>query len=211
MRSNSRGFVSYLEKKYPDDNFKFIDFVGGTLFGGSVLKEARCTSELLPDYNIFVSYNKNKKSFSDNYLDMKYLDETDEAIKEFFNIAFQNEEFYVEPSIDSFVSTTASSSLDSNIGFDDYKRQRGIPVFAYATNNSQKTHNEISENIKRVLTEKKLYCDYIDVYILDELPNNLENDTSLQNSIVTKNKYSDHLFMELSEDFEFETVEWENE
>lgn len=211
MKSNSKGFVSYLENKYPNDKFEFVDFEGGTLFGGDTLKVSRCTSQILSGCEIYVVYDRNEKKYSDNYLDMKYSNETDNAISNVFNTAFQNEEFHFITAEENFYATTKSNSLDRDTDFAAYKNSRGIPIYAFVTNNAQKTHDKIVSDLEKTIIGEGLYCNSVDIYILDDFDSDLENNDSLQNDIVINNKYADHLFATMSNSLGFDSVEWENE
>ncbi|MFR5875181.1 MAG: hypothetical protein ACLUFN_01685 [Eubacterium sp.] len=211
MHDNGKGFVLYLENKYSNEKFEFVDFEGGTLFGGDTLRIARCKSNKFPNNDIYVVYDTNKKEYSDNYIDIKYSSETDNAINNVFKNAFQNENFYFISAGENFNSTTKSSSLDSDISFNDYKCNRAIPIYAFVTNYSKKTHNEIAMDLEKAIVHEGLYCNSIEIYILDDYLDDIENNDSLQNDIVVNNKYVDYLYATMSNSNGFDSIEWENE
>lgn len=210
MKYNSKGFVSYLENKYPNDKFEFVDFEGGTLFGGDRFRNGRCNSKNIPDYKIYVTYDTYEKKYTDNYLDMKYAHQTDDAINNVFNTAFQNEEFCFVTARENFYSTTKSSCFDNDISFIDYKQKRGIPLYAFVSNYSNKSHDEIVKDLEQEIIKEGLYCDTIEIYVVDNYDSDLNNNDSLQNDIVVNNKYADHLLATMSNNLGFDGIEWEN-
>lgn len=210
MKNNSIGFVSYLEHKYPNDNFEFVDFEGGTLFGGDRLKIARCISKNIPNYKIYVVYDTEDKVYSDNYLDMKYAVQIDNVLDTVFNTAFPNENYYYTSAKEKFYSTTKSNELNSDISFAEYKQKRGIPLYAFVSNYSNKSRDEIVKNLEQAIIKENLYCDTVDIYIVDDYNSNIESNDSFQNDIVMNHKYDDYLFITMIDNSRFNSVEWED-
>lgn len=208
MKNNSKSFVLYLENKYPNDSFEFKNFQGGTLFGGDRLKEAKCKSEKLSE-EIYVVYDSVDNEYSDNYLDIKYSNDTDNAVYTILKNVFPNEEFTFDKAKDSFNSTTKSSSLESDIDFSDYKSERGISVYAFVTNYDNQTHDEIVKRLEKAILKENIYCDSIEIYFFDGYNSDMESDDPLQNDIVVNHKYDDYLFITMKDDSEFSSVEWE--
>lgn len=209
MKNNSKSFVFYLENKYPNDSFEFENFQGGTLFGGDRLKECRCKSEKLNE-NIYVVYDNVDNEYSDNYLDIKYSNDTDNTIFNVLKTVFPNEKFIFDKAKESFNSTTKSSFLQSDIDFSGYKSERGIPVYAFVTNYDNQTHDEIVKSLEKAILKENIYCDSIEIYFVDDCSSKLEIDASLQNDIVVNHKYNDYLFITMIDDSEFSIVEWES-
>lgn len=211
MRNNSNGFVSYLNNKYSDDKFEFVTFEGGTLFGGDALRTARCTSETIPKCNIYVTFNADENEYSDNYLDMKYSNETDDSINNVFKNAFKNENFYFIAAKDAFCSTTKSSFLDKDISFNDYKQKRGIPIYAFVSNSSNKSNEQIVHDLEQEIIREGLYCDTIEIYVVDDYLESINTDSSVRNSIVVNGKYRDYLYATMMDSTGFDSIEWETE
>lgn len=218
MQNNGRGFVSYLEHKYPNDNFEFVeniypcaDFEGGALFGGGRLKIARCISENIPNYKIYVVYDTEDKVYSDNYLDMKYADQLDDVLDTVFNTAFPDENYYYTSAKEMFYSTTKSNKLNSNISFAEYKQKRGIPLYAFVSNYSNKSRDEIVKNLEQTIIKENLYCDTVDIYIVDDYSADINNNSSLRTNVVVNEKYKDCLSATMINDNGFDSVEWESE
>lgn len=209
MKNNSKSFVFYLENKYPNDSFEFEDFQGGTLFGGDRLKECKCKSEKLNE-NIYVVYDNVDNEYSDNYLDIKYSNDTDNTIFNVLKTVFPNEKFIFDKAKESFNSTTKSSFLQSDIDFSGYKSERGIPVYAFVTNYDNQTHDEIVKSLEKAILKENIYCDSIEIYFVDDCNSKLEIDDSLQNDIVVNRKYNDYLFITMIDNSEFSIVEWES-
>ena len=210
MKNNSKGFVSYLENKYPDDNFEFVDFEGGTLFGEDRLRIARCTSENIPNYKIYVIYDTEDKVYSDNYLDMKYADQIDDVIDTIFNTAFPNENYYYTSAKEKFYSTTKSNELNSDISFAEYRQKRGIPLYAFVSNYSNKSRDEIVKKLEQAIIKENLYCDTIKIYVVDDYSADINNNSSLRTNIVVNGKYRDCLFVTMMNSNSFDSVEWES-
>lgn len=209
MKNNSKSFVLYLENKYPNDSFEFENFQGGTLFGGDRLKECKCKSEKLNE-NIYVVYDSVENEYSDNYLDIKYSNDTDNTIDNILKAVFPNEKFTFDKAKESFNSTTKSSSLQSDIDFSGYKSERGISMYAFVTNYDNQTHDEIVKSLEKAILKENIYCDSIEIYFVNDYKIDIENDYSLQNDIVSNNKYDDYLFITMKDNSEFSSVEWEN-
>lgn len=209
MRGSERDFVSYLEKKYPDDSFEFVSFEGGKLFGGERLKEGRCKSENLNGESIYVIYDTKDKEFSDNYLDMKYSTKIDNTIDTIFKTAFQNENYCFAKARENFYSTTKSSTLQSDIDFVEYKSNRGVFIYAFVTNYADCTHYEIAKKLENAILSENIYCNTIEIYILDDYDPEIENDDSLQNDIIVNNKYNDCLRITMLDNSGFDSIEWE--
>lgn len=209
MKNNSRGFVSYLEHKYPNDNFEFVDFEGGTLFGGDRLKECKCKSEKLNE-NIYVVYDNVDNEYSDNYLDVKYSNDTDNTVFNVLKTVFPNEKFIFDKVKESFNSTTRSSFLKNDINFNAYKSERGIPIYAFVTNYDNQSRDEIVEDLEIAILKENIYCDSIEIYFIDDYNSNIESNDSLQNDIVMNHKYDDYLFITMIDNSGFNSVEWED-
>lgn len=209
MKNNSKSFVSYLENKYPNDNFEFDHFQGGTLFGGDRLKEAKCKSEKLSE-EIYVVYDSVDNEYSDNYLDVKYSNDTDNAVNNILKDVFPNEKFTFDKAKESFSSTTKSSSLQSDIDFSAYKSERGISVYAFVTNYDNQTRDEIVKKLEETILKENIYCDSIEIYFVDDYDSDIESNDSLQNDIVANHKYDNYLLIMMIDDSGFSSVEWEN-
>ena len=209
MKNSSKSFVSYLENKYPNDNFEFDHFQGGTLFGGDRLKEAKCKSEKLSE-EIYVVYDSVDNEYSDNYLDVKYSNDTDNAVNNILKDVFPNEKFTFDKAKESFSSTTKSSSLQSDIDFSAYKSERGISVYAFVTNYDNQTRDEIVKKLEETILKENIYCDSIEIYFVDDYDSDIESNDSLQNDMVTNHKYDNYLLITMIDDSGFSSVEWEN-
>lgn len=208
MKNNNKNFVSYLENKYPNDNFEFDHFQGGTLFGGDRLKEAKCKSEKLSE-EIYVVYDSVDNEYSDNYLDVKYSNDTDNAVNNILKNVFSNEKFTFDKAKESFSSTTKSSSLQSDIDFSAYKSERGISVYAFVTNYDNQTRDEIVKKLEEAILKENIYCDSIEIYFVDDYDSDIESNDSLQNDIVANHKYNNYLLITMTDDSRFNNVEWE--
>lgn len=209
MKNNSKSFVFYLENKYPNDSFEFENFQGGTLFGGDRLKECKCKSEKLNE-NIYVVYDNVDNEYSDNYLDIKYSNDTDDTIFNVLKTVFPNEKFIYDKAKESFNSTTKSSFLQSDIDFSGYKSERGIPIYAFVTNYDNQTRDEIVKNLEIAILKENIYCDSIEIYFVDDYNSDIESNNSLQNDIVANHKYDDYLLITMIDDSGFSSVEWES-
>lgn len=209
MKNNSKSFVFYLENKYPNDSFEFENFQGGTLFGGDRLKECKCKSEKLNE-NIYVVYDNVDNEYSDNYLDIKYSNDTDNTIFNVLKTVFPNEKFIFDKAKESFNSTTKSSFLQSDIDFSGYKSERGIPIYAFVTNYDNQTRDEIVKNLEIAILKENIYCDSIEIYFVDDYNSDIESNDSLQNDIVANHKYDDYLLITMIDDSGFSSVEWES-
>lgn len=209
MKNNSKSFVFYLENKYPNDSFEFENFQGGTLFGGDRLKECKCKSEKLNE-NIYVVYDNVDNEYSDNYLDIKYSNDTDNTIFNVLKTVFPNEKFIFDKAKESFNSTTKSSFLQSDIDFSGYKSERGIPIYAFVTNYDNQTRDEIVKNLEIAILKENIYCDSIEIYFVDDYNPDIESNDSLQNDIVANHKYDDYLLITMIDDSGFSSVEWES-
>lgn len=209
IKNNGRNFVSYLEDKYPDDSFEFEDFQGGTPFGGDRLKECKCKSEKLNE-NIYVVYDNVDNEYSDNYLDIKYSNDTDNTVFNVLKTVFPNEKFIFDKAKESFNSTTKSSFLQSDIDFSGYKSERGIPIYAFVTNYDNQTRDEIVKNLEIAILKENIYCDSIEIYFVDDYNSDIESNDSLQNDIVMNHKYDDYLFITMIDNSGFNSVEWED-
>lgn len=209
MRINEKSFVSYLENKYPNDKFTFVAFEGGTLFGGDTLKEGRCYSQNLSE-EIYVVYDRSDKTYSDNYLDMKYADKMDETVNTMLKTAFPNEEFCVVTARENFTNTTKSSMLFQNdISFNDYKAKRDFSLYVFMTNYAELSQDEVVKQLETSILNEKIYCDYIDVFILENFTSDIRNNDSLQNDIVVNHKYKEHLSARMIDNSGISSAEWE--
>lgn len=209
IKNNGRNFVLYLKDKYPDDSFEFEDFQGGTPFGGDRLKECKCKSEKLNE-NIYVVYDNLDNEYSDNYLDIKYSNDTDNTVFNVLKTVFPNEKFIFDKAKESFNSTTKSSFLKNDIDFNAYKSERGIPIYAFVTNYDNQSRDEIVEDLEMAILKENIYCDSIEIYFIDDYNSNIESNDSFQNDIVMNHKYDDYLFITMIDNSRFNSVEWED-
>ena len=80
--------VNYMNEKYEDRFTYSAPFGGGT--GGSA-RQILVTSEKYPDAEIVVTYSSEAESYSDNYVEHKYEQQTYELLEEVLSGAVQTE------------------------------------------------------------------------------------------------------------------------
>lgn len=159
----------YLSEKYPYDKFELIREEGDRFLDFSEADEFFYSSENLAGKYIYVYYNKEEKTFYDNYLDMKFSDQLDDAVNEIFLNSFPGKEFYFTKYDEEFTKSVFSSEMNPDIDFFEYIKKRGVQIYAFVmgdkTMNLQKTQKELEANI----INSEIYFETIELFFIDDI------------------------------------------
>ncbi len=193
--------VKYINEKY-DDTFEYVKPYGGYL--GSKTKKIIVSSEKYPGYNVYVSYTKSdgQETFSDNYLCVKFYEQTYNYLKDTYQSAF-GENIYLY--YDFAVSARPKNSSDETT-FEEFIAAPSsmvtyMVIIPYAFEESEK--DEIAETIKETMSDLSAWARF---YFVE--PDMIISDNDEMNDCLRTKNFSAKLSVTKSNDT-YSTFEWD--
>ena len=148
--------VSYMNEKY-DDKFEFITAYGGSL--GSNVRRITVSSEKYPGKEISVRciLENDNEIYSDNYIGVKYEEQTRELIRSILQSCYGQEVFLIY----RVNNLAMPPSFTADMSFDEYKAESGAAVtftaiVKYGLTGTAK--EEAAAVLKKKIMDAGLYC-----------------------------------------------------
>ena len=154
--------LDYINNKYSDDTFEFVSMYGGYL--GSNVTQITVVSNKFPDTAIHVICSEvdGKEIFTDNYLNIKFEDQTLKYLEDLFTVEF-GENFYLKY-IPNNLSCTENGS--SNTTFDEYIVAQGSHIyFSSAICRNIEDEDSAFETINKMFSNATVSGD---IFFIDE-------------------------------------------
>lgn len=201
--------IAYMNEKYPDDVFVYKEPFGGG--AGISTKKIIVSSEKYPDADIYVMCVKNEDGtykYSDNYLGVKYNDQTVEMIKDILTTAFGTD-FFLSYNVSMYghpqeysADTTFEEYIDdaaSDIGF------LAVIGDSYQISNKE----ELVSQLEKLFSEKGMCCNFSVIYFdnSSEEYKTLERGMELSEYLYKK-LYKEALMFDMESSIEFSKYEW---
>ena len=164
--------VGYLNDKYTDDHFEFVDYVGGKPWSDDVLP-ILCSSKNYPNKNIKVSYFAQEDKYYDSYYEVKYAKELDKYVsgieKELFpgyktnHLSFDDNTFHA-----------SMLDLPPNTTFKEYLRNSKVCLKFCCESKSYEIDKKFFEdNIDSFFKNSDLKPHSVEVYFSDNIDRDL--------------------------------------
>ena len=188
--------VDYLNDKYTDDHFEFIDYSGGKPWSNESVT-ILCSSEKFPDKTIKIRYVTKDNKYYDNDLGVKYAGQLDEYVDELAKELFPD---YKTKHASYSENTTNAMLLDlpADTTFDDYLKNCNEVVYIYCeydSNELEKHRNSIKNKAEETLPNKDMRFGVVDF--------------NFTNSIDNGDVYSYlHISFDGTKNNEIKTIEW---
>lgn len=197
--------VEYITDKY-NEPFTFIRIYGG--YSGTDLHKILVRSERYPEKEICVIYDSENDVYSDNYLGIKYEEETKQYLISTLAGCFGGD-VYVHYLADNLAMT---ENGNAGTTFNEYIRsaQSGISFTAIISTGRTEEENDVLLNdLQRSMSEAGLCCNG-KIYFCDAgvKINELTDLTYFKDFIFPK-KYGKCLFFIIDDDLNIVTQEWE--
>ena len=201
--------VAYMNEKYPNDVFAYKGPFGGG--AGISTKKIIVSSENYPDADIYVMCVKNDDGsykYSDNYLGVKYSEQTEELIRNILTAAFGADFFlsydvsmYGHPK-DYSAYTTFEEYIDdaaSDIGF------MAVIGDSYQLLDKE----ELVSQLEKLFSQNVMCCNFSVIYFdnSSEEYKALSRGTELS-AYLYKKLYKERLIFDMESSTEFSKYEW---
>lgn len=194
--------VQYMNEKYPDDTFNYKGPFGGG--AGSSTKTIVVSSKKYPDANIYVRHQFSEGDiYTDNYLGIKYTEQTKSAIKEVFDsvLSYDYLLFY---DVEQFACPNKTGTMD----FADYISSDESRIgFTVVVNGVIADKATFENALKNKIIDKGICCSatiYFDngSGAFDKL------EAEGLSGYTFKELYSDVFIFEMKSDKEFSSSQW---
>ncbi len=191
--------IAYMEDRYDDKFTYFEDYDDHQPTGASY--DLYLKSRKYPDEKVYLRIIRNGNGFRyvDNYISVKYYDETREAIEDIAAAVYGNEFNLI---YDPGVSSAMSSTCDPNMSLEEFWLEREADLSCclkidpdHGEANSEAELDRIEELIK----EKKISIRFSIYYTVDQ---DFYEDT--KNSTAKWNEYSTHMIIGIGPDMKTE-------
>lgn len=165
--------LEYMEKKY-GEKFEYSAPYGNSMTGTHQLL-VKCAS--FPNQDILVqieNYRKDNKIFSDNYLAVKYRNDTIEFIQKCANKQFGESKVFYNVAKDSL-----SPKLSANASFNEFLADTQVPLnFSIRTKASLFTSEKQAIQLAESLAVYGTHFDLVLASVKDQQYNNNKNDSN---------------------------------
>lgn len=197
--------IDYMTDKY-NESFSFISVYGGN--PGTDVHKILVSSESYPEKEICVVYDSFNDFYSDNYLGIKYEDETREYLKRILSGCFDGEVF-VHYNADNLAMT---ENGNKNTTFNEYisSVQSGITFTAIVSTKRTSDENDLlMNNLQKALAEAGICCNGSIYFASDDFDIGYLTDETYYNEYIFPQKYIKKLFFIMSDDMEIFEHKWE--
>lgn len=199
--------MNYINEKY-DDSFTFLNTYGGRI--GADYHKIIVSSEKYPNKEIVVTcyVSDDGETYSDNYLSIKYEDDTRACIEEMIKSLYgENCFIYYRPNLLSM-----PSGASNDMSFDEYigKATSGISFTAIVNVENAEVSKEAElESLKKALHNAGLCCS--GTIYFDDRGQDLTRLTpdNYYSECLNSEEYAERLSFIANEDFEFTKAAWE--
>lgn len=194
--------VDYMNEKYIDDKFTYVTVYGGHL--GDNQTKIIVSSDKFPNSEIkVICYDSGE--CSDNYLGIKYEEQTRIYLKTKLNAEFGNK-VYVDYIVDDMGYTSYGSSYTT---FDEYIANEHSHIFFEAIvgyDINEQTKDIALNKIKDAFSNATIHAN---IFFVDENITYSNYDTYDEfASYIQNNQYDKHLFLIKSDVNNFSTIKW---
>lgn len=206
MRKNL--IVDYLNDKYTDDHFEFVDYSGGMPWSSESVT-ILCTSEKYPDKMIKASYITDMDKYEDNYLGYKYAKQLDAYVENYAKELFPNHNIKIF-SFSNESENTKINDLPADTSFEEYleKCREGIRFCCeYEPAVLEKEKNEIEKKVVESTKNLDMKVIGIDIRFTQDVSKDLKT--------ITEDTYNSlHIRFELdgnnNSNNKINSIKWEN-
>ena len=192
--------VSYINEKYSDDSFEFMQMSGGHL--GSNVAKIIVKSDKFPDKEIRVICSEvdGVEIFTDTYLNIKFEKETYNYIKNALTSIY-GENIYIKYIPDDLACTKNGSS---DMTFDEYIAERSSYIYFSAAvmgdaNNEEATLATIKDLFKNAVIEGNIYFMDTDESLIDNGLALIKDKSYKKNLYILKETVNEYSEIEWSE------------
>ena len=196
--------VQYMNDKYADDEFSFNAETGGG--AGAVYKTIIVSSRECPDKDIYVRYRKNgdTEEFSDNYLGVKYQQQTEDLMGSVIS-AVLGSDYRIFYTVDNYACPNDNGTLSFNEYICNKDSNIGFTVVAKATADDK---DAIAKALETEITKAGLCCTATVYFDNGSDDYKALTDTNLY-AYLYKKAYSAALSFEMENDAGFSATSWE--
>ena len=194
--------LAYVNEKYPEDRFQFVDITGGGVTAGT--KTIIVTSQKYPDKEFYVFYYRNEegKHYSDNYLGVIYADDVRADLEKLLSFAGGNLKLFYDP------NRFACPNDNGLISYKEYAANKDACIGFSAVVQTDKTKDEIDEALQNALINSEIIC-WGTVYFVESKEEFDLLDSTSFSSFLFKKKYYAALRIDSDEAFSALTARWE--
>jgi len=195
--------VAYVNEKYPEDEFYYKAPTGGG--AGVSQKTIIVSSKNYPNNDIYIRYSiiDEHEVYSDNYLSVKYAEQTKSIVYKSFSRVFLND-FYLFYQPDNY----ACPNNSGNFSFEEYISSKDSNIgFVVIVNDTANHRNSIERELEKILVDSGM-CIRATIYFDDS--NDLGSLTT-ENlySYIFKKQYKDAFSFEMASAAGFSKSRWE--
>lgn len=204
--SPTERMLTYINDKYPDDKFVYKSTFGGG--AGVNNHKIIVSSKDYPNENIYITYSNDNgvEEITDNYLAVKYADQTKTLIKNILSKVSKGQVF-----IDYEPSMYACPNKNGTLSFEEYIQNPDSDIgFIIVVNGTVADKQAFSYKFEKALVESKLCCRTGRIFFEDNSNRfNALKKESLSSYIYNKT-YSDVFEFEMKDNSNFSVSTWKN-
>lgn len=171
--------VDYLNDKYTDDHFEFVDYFGGKPWSNDSVT-VLCTSEKYPSKIVKASYVTKKNKYYDNYAGIEFAEQLDEYVNGVARELFPGHRIKCASYLDE-IENRKLIDLPANSSFDDYLKTCKEAIYIYCEYDSSELDKDkeiIEERLKKIISDMDMNVNTI----LIRFTNNVDADLRTLNS-----------------------------